>query len=164
MTIIKSLLAITVLCTGITAFGMRKEALTHEKEVAAMFDAMHNNDAQAVENLLNESSDARALANAYHPNGIAVLREAASYGNSRIVDLLIQAGAHPNPQDSYNVTPLMLAVLGSNVDIVRKLINHGANVNATDNSGQSALDYVGFGGGTTEAQKVVVRKLITDAQ
>ena len=159
MKIIKSLLPITVLCTGITAFGMKKEP-NLDAQAIELLEAVQNNDAQAVEELLKNSPE---LANSY-PGGIGIMREAATYGNTQIVDLLIRAGANPTPEDSYNLTPLMMAALGGHADVVAKLINRGADVNAVDGSGQSAFDYVEFGGGTTEEQKEAVRKLLNDAR
>ena len=49
---------------------------------------------------------------------------------SSIVTLVLNAGADVNHQKT--VTALMTAVKRMNDDMVRQLISHGANVNATD--------------------------------
>jgi uroporphyrinogen-III synthase len=162
MKIIKNLLALTVLCTGITALSMQapSEAAMQNPQAIALLEAVHADNAQTAENLLRNSPE---LANSY-PQGIALLREAASYGNPKIVDLLLAAGANITPWDSYHLTPLMMAALGGHAEIVQKLINRGADVNAVDDSGQSAFNYVEYGGGSTEEQKAAVRKLLNDAR
>ena len=163
MKTIRNFLIAAVLISGITAFGMKKEESTYdlEKERAALFDAVHN-DIQAVENVLQRAPDTQILVNG-SPHGIAILREAATLGDAEIVDRLLNAGANPNPEDSYNITPLMMAALGGHVDIVARLINAGAIVNAEDNSLQTALNFVDFGT-ATPAQKEAIRTLLQNAQ
>jgi ankyrin repeat protein len=56
--------------------------------------------------------------------------------------LLTERGANPNAPTTRGDTPLLVAArLGSN-DVVRALVELGADSNATDNTGKTALDTV----------------------
>jgi ankyrin repeat protein len=59
------------------------------------------------------------------------------------VDVLVKAGGRVNDRDIRGVTPLIAAVAGDRSDpaLVKKLIAAGADVNARDNNGESALDW-----------------------
>ena len=46
-----------------------------------------------------------------------------------------------NMEDDTKATPLILAVLGGNIEIVRHLLNHGAEINHRNYQGHSALQY-----------------------
>lgn len=46
-----------------------------------------------------------------------------------------------NLEDDTKATPLILAVLGGNIEIVKHLLNHGANINHRNWQGHSALQY-----------------------
>lgn len=46
-----------------------------------------------------------------------------------------------NMEDDTKATPLILAVLGGNLEIVKHLLNHGANINHRNWQGHSALQY-----------------------
>jgi hypothetical protein len=51
----------------------------------------------------------------------------------------LAAGANVNAQDEHGWTALMFAVLRSDVDLVRLLLQHGADVNLKTNEGNTAL-------------------------
>ena len=61
---------------------------------------------------------------------ISLLHTAVNYGQTNIVQLLLERGADVNQlSDSDDYTPLMVAIRKQNLDMVRLLIQHGANVN-----------------------------------
>ncbi len=62
--------------------------------------------------------------------------------NITLVDSLVRYGLDPNRDSSiYNITPLMHAVDTSTVAVVKKLIDHGSNVDVADNFGTTPLIY-----------------------
>ena len=67
----------------------------------------------------------------------------APNGEGAGVDALLEAGARVNDVDIRKMTPLMLAIATdhANPDTVRKLIKAGADLNAKDQNGESALDW-----------------------
>ena|GEM_PF-6763375 len=54
-------------------------------------------------------------------------------GDESAVIAQIKQGANVNLRDANSTTPLMYAVQGKNINIVRLLLDHGADVNAVDN-------------------------------
>ena len=62
-------------------------------------------------------------------------------GHVEGVTELLEAGAHVDPV-SNGETPLIVAVHGRDVPVVRVLLANGADPERTDNSGRSARDYV----------------------
>ena len=51
-------------------------------------------------------------------------------GDVAMVELLVNAGADPNVHDVRYLTPLILAALSGQYEIVQALVAHGTNVNA----------------------------------
>jgi uncharacterized protein len=73
-------------------------------------------------------------------NGMTPLFLACRNGSSRMVEILLQAGADANQPDTLGTTPLMIAAAAGNPDAVKVLIEHGAGVNAKESAhGQTAL-------------------------
>jgi uncharacterized protein len=69
-----------------------------------------------------------------------IFSEADRESAKQIVLELLKAGADINAQDRNGETPLILAAMGGEVDLVRLFISHGADVNVRDREGRSALD------------------------
>ena len=105
-----------------------------------------NGELDTVRSHLKDDPD---LANAFgqvHPNhrefmskenadaGWSALHLAAHYGRLDIVKAHIAAGAHLNAKARNGIcnTPLMSAVAGSQIEIVKYLLEQGADVNQTD--------------------------------
>lgn len=65
--------------------------------------------------------------------------------SDRMVTLLLDAGADPNLPDSF--TPLKYASWAGCSEIVRQLIQRGANINQKTNGDDTALDEIGWQGG-----------------
>ncbi len=133
--------------------------------------------------LLKNGADVNATWSGSRPLHDAVIRN-----NADLVKLLLDNGADPNARrSSYNfidigtsaghaedVTPLIMAVMNRQPDIVNLLIAHRADVNAVDASGDSALSVLagielaeqdttptggrgGFGGGQTLQPHVLLK-------
>ena len=65
---------------------------------------------------------------------------ACSYRQQDSVNILLEAGSNPNTADGNSNTCLHAAVLGScNKKIIRKITDHGANVNVTNKRNETAL-------------------------
>jgi len=54
------------------------------------------------------------------------------------LQLLLEAGANPNVADEDRVTPLMVAAMKGNLEAVRLLVTHGADVMAVNAAGLTA--------------------------
>jgi ankyrin repeat protein len=54
---------------------------------------------------------------------------------------MLAAGADLNAPNDDGETPLMRAVMMGDAELVEALVKAGANVNAADKSGKTALDY-----------------------
>jgi ankyrin repeat protein len=110
--------------------------------------AAKSNYIEAMKVLLGSGADAR-LAMANGSNVVTLLagiRPASGLNSAdQIVAslrLLTERGANPNAPTTRGDTPLLVAArLGSN-DVVRALVELGADLNATDNTGKTALDTV----------------------
>jgi ankyrin repeat protein len=81
---------------------------------------------------------------------------AAADGNVRSLRLLQMAGARVNSQGSC-CAPLLLAAGEGRLDAVRYLLDQGADVNARDERGQSALTEAAFNGNPTVMKELILR-------
>ena len=112
--------------------------------------------------------DAGADVNAQTVNGGTALHEAAINGHTGIVGALLRKGARPGVANSQAQTPLMLAcdcagprqACPWRPDIVRLLIAAGADVNARDGHGDTALRWATGG---TQAEREEIRQLLRNA-
>ena len=71
------------------------------------------------------------------------LHMAATSGSTEFVKVLLDAGANVNVHEARGMTPLMLAVATDRQDLdkTRMLISRGADVNAKNRDGETALDW-----------------------
>jgi ankyrin repeat protein len=79
---------------------------------------------------------------------------AAADGNVRSMRLLQMAGARVNNQES---APLLLAAGEGRLDAVRYLLDQGADVNARDERGRSALTEAAFNGNASVLKELILR-------
>ena len=77
--------------------------------------------------------------NATTMDGDAPLHYATGYDAWKIAEYLIEQGANVNATNDDGESPLHSALLGkrSNLDVVKKLVTHGANINAPIKYGRS---------------------------
>ena len=90
------------------------------------------------------------------------LAQAAMNGDQMVVEVLLSAGKHPDEPYKdpllQGMTPLMWATNRRHPEIMERLLQAGANIDAVDRSGLSAARYVtNLGGTSLEALKVLLR-------
>ena len=93
--------------------------------------------------LLERGPDAKAKTE----GGLTALHYAAFKGNLAMVKLLLEAGAPVNVADDRGLTPLMMAANSriKNPEVVRVLLDRGADVQAKDEFGRTAGDWARIG-------------------
>lgn len=76
-----------------------------------------------------------------------MLTSSVRHGYSRGVSRLLEAGADPNLSEPGDIgaTPLMIAAYYDHINIMKKLLAYGADINARDKTGINALFYVFIG-------------------
>jgi ankyrin repeat protein len=100
--------------------------------------------------------------------GNSRLYDAIAAGDAGLVKRLLQAGADPNSQASpltlkrtstrrYQMSPLAFALWSNKADVAMVLVEAGANPNARDLNGHSALDLATNGHMSQVAQALVAR-------
>jgi ankyrin repeat protein len=85
------------------------------------------------------------------------LHFAAWRGNAKIVELLLDSGAHINAKGKDGVTALHLTTYFAEAPTMQLLLDRGADINAKNNYGQTTLHEVAFGGNTAKAQLLLDR-------
>lgn len=81
----------------------------------------------------------RRLLEAHNPSGETLLHLAGPSGDDSVVSWLLGQGARVNARDCTKATPLMAACRYGNVPVVRALLCYEADVQATDERGETAL-------------------------
>jgi ankyrin repeat protein len=169
------------------ARGANVNATDDEEGQTALMDPVDNGDADMVQLLLARGANVNAINN----SGSTALMKAASNGDADMVQLLLARGADVNATDNDGQTALMKACVSSQVsrnprkkskgkkkrkrssqvypegpdrvDIVQLLLARGADVNATDNYGQTALMVASMNGEADIAQLLIARGANVDA-
>lgn len=96
------------------------------------------NDIYLTQELLSKGADT----NIKNFRGITPIFASAQISRNQILEMLLMAGGNPNPESEcmkdkkYN-TPLLIAALAGNIDGVKALINHGADIHYTNSEGYS---------------------------
>lgn len=108
-------------------------------------DACERGDIDFVREALKNN---KSLANASEKGNYTALMGAARNGHTDVAKLLIDNGANVNAMNEYRTIPLMFAVgdLDDYPNMVRLLLEAGADVNLTDCSGNTSLDLAQIGG------------------
>jgi len=90
-------------------------------------------------------------------HGLPLLHFAIVGGNLELLDLLLEDGAAINPPKA-PVSPLHTAVAVKPVDVIRRLLDAGADVNAPDAMGARPLDWaIDLHGPRSQAARLLVR-------
>jgi len=91
--------------------------------------------------------------------GFTSLHMAADNGHAEIVDILLEAGAKLNPQDSCTAqTPLIMAINKKKFDIAKKLISKGADPDLLTETSGCALHYAVI------KENIEIVKMLIDAK
>jgi ankyrin repeat protein len=128
--------------------------VTNDYGVAPINLAAENGDAKMLDLLLK----AGARVGSRLPSGETPLMSAARAGKVDAVDLLIGRGADLNVQQtSKGQNALMWAVAERHLNVVRILLEHGADVNAKSSSGFTALMFAGREGDSGIAELLLAK-------
>ncbi|MGH8770409.1 MAG: quinoprotein dehydrogenase-associated putative ABC transporter substrate-binding protein [Burkholderiales bacterium] len=123
------------------AFLIERKADVHAKDSdgwTAVLHAVLRNDGQSIRTLAKSGADLEALS----PGGFTPLSLAIGDGKTEAAKALIESGVKLNHGvGKAKQTPLMLAIGGvaASVELSKLLIARGADVNATNASGETAL-------------------------
>jgi len=113
--------------TSLKAHDIRQKLLT----------AVRGKNADNLKKLLSESPKYTA---GEYQNGKTLLRIAIKESTAQIVKLLLENDTSDiNLQDESGFTPLMAAAVWKKTDVVKHLLDHGADPNIRDNMGNTAL-------------------------
>ncbi|OZA30456.1 MAG: hypothetical protein B7X93_03165 [Hydrogenophilales bacterium 17-61-9] len=114
-------------------------AAADEAGETALMHAAHAGHLDAVKVLIAAGADVKTKS----PQGWTALAKAAYNGETErgyveAIEVLADAGASVNEPIFFGITPLMLAAGGGDASVVEWLINHGADVLATNEGGRTA--------------------------
>jgi len=112
-------------------------ALLPDMAVAAgapIVDAAERGTVAEVRALIKQGTDV----NAVRADGLTALHAAVYADRLDVTEELLRAGAKPGV-DRYGVTPLYLAAANGNAAMIRRLLDAGSDVNATDAGGETVL-------------------------
>ena len=91
---------------------------------------------------LKEIIACKADLDAQNKDGRTALMLACLFKQQEAVQIILEAGSNPNIADNHGYTSLFVAVLkGCRKNIIQALIDHGADVNATDKDNVTAIMY-----------------------
>jgi uncharacterized protein len=138
-----SLLQLAAYCKNKFAIDVLKRLTTKLN----IYEATCIGDEKSVTLLLHQDP---LLLNSFSPDGFTLLGLASYFGYLQIVNLLLEKGADPNikSNNSYQVNPIHSASAISNCDIVEALLKNGADVNAKQMLGITAMHTAAHNGNT----------------
>jgi len=114
-----------------------------------IFNLIDNNDVDSIGAiLLDPEHNIDEIINS-HIDGVTLLVHAVQRENPNpeIVHLLLANGANPDISSPQFQTPLMIASVSDNTEIVIQLLEFGADVNAQDSDGNTAFHMASFNNG-----------------
>jgi ankyrin repeat protein len=87
-------------------------------------------------------ASSKAIVNSANADGVTPLMIASANGQTKIVKVLLKAGANVEAKTSVQeVTALMFAALVGHLDVAQELVSGGANIKASDKDNNTAIDY-----------------------
>ncbi|MHC9543459.1 MAG: ankyrin repeat domain-containing protein [Vulcanimicrobiota bacterium] len=117
-------------------------SLTMEKKYATIFDAVENNDSEAVKNYISRGVPVSER----DSDGMTPLHYAVLKGHSMMAQLLISLDAEVNRTDSNGLAPLHCAAREGHSVIVELLLSNKASVNISTYEGLTPLHMASYGG------------------
>jgi ankyrin repeat protein len=122
-----------------------------EPPADALFAAIQRGSSGNVDRLLKSG----VSPNAIDADGVPVLMSATLFANADMVELLLQRGADPNRTGPGRATALMWAA--PDADKMRRLLSHGANVNARSETDRTAVLVAASYPGTVKALQLLLQ-------
>ncbi len=104
--------------------------------ITSLMNATINDDVQAVKFFAKSGA---SVVNQKNVGGASALHIAARRGNSEICEILIENGADIDSSDNEGWTPLMRATLAKKPDLVRMLIDQGADPKKMNSIGETVI-------------------------
>jgi ankyrin repeat protein len=104
-----------------------------------MLFAVRENRTEAVFDLLRRGMDP----NTADPSGTTLLMYVAANGNEQLLEILLANRANALKQNKYGDTALALAALNGHLNVVRRMVDYGAQINGPE---WNALHYAVFNG------------------
>uniref|UniRef100_A0A673G9W5 Histone-lysine N-methyltransferase EHMT2-like n=1 Tax=Sinocyclocheilus rhinocerous TaxID=307959 RepID=A0A673G9W5_9TELE len=115
-----------------------------------LLEAIVNNHVEVVKYLIQSG------ACVYHADGSTGLHHAAKLGNLEVLMLLLSTGqVDLNAQDSGGWTPIIWAAEHRHIDVIRALLNRGADVTLRDKEMNVCLHWASFAGSAEIAELVL---------
>ena len=113
--------------------------LEEPDEIGILFYALrHHASIEAIEMLMEYGVDI----NGCDENGVGVLDTAIKFKHRDMISFCIENGMDLDGSSRRSgITPLMLASCFNDIDTAKLLLDHGADINATDHTGMSPKDY-----------------------
>jgi ankyrin repeat protein len=122
-----------------------------DPKATRIMEALRGGDKQAFKKLVLEDPK---VGNLKGPGGATPLMQAALYGDSESLRLLLDNGANPNVRNEAGATALMWAA--NDLEKTRLLLDQGADVNARSEDGRTALLIAAGQFGSSGAVKLLV--------
>ncbi len=117
--------------------------MTYIEDSNPVFAACEKGDAASVREFLDNGGSVYAESRRHN----SLIATSCSHGYLEIVDLLLKNGLDPNrPFNDLEQTPIYQAITYRQIEIARRLIEGGADVNARDRHESTPLAYVVGGG------------------
>jgi ankyrin repeat protein len=115
---------------------MKKESIM-SKELHHLFQAIKEHRLEQVKAAIKND---QSLVNLKDDKGNIALIVAAEYGTTGIIDYLLKHDAHINYQlPPHHYTPLIVGIRAGRKDIVKYLLESGADINKVDDQDRNAL-------------------------
>ncbi|KAG5788260.1 hypothetical protein H9Q69_012676 [Fusarium xylarioides] len=130
----------------------------NENRMSLLHIATRDNDRRSVALLI----DRGLTINESDANGDTILHYAVRNNSADLVQLILSCNQHHQQleiPDRAGITPLVNAVLGSNLSIVQTLLNHGSNCDSQDRDGLTPLHYA-----AAQGYSLVLARLIAKTQ
>jgi ankyrin repeat protein len=115
------------------------------------FQAIRQNDLPALRALLKTAD-----VNARGAQGVTPLMNAAAFGSSDALAVLLEAGADVNARDDFAATPLLFGA--SDAAKVKLLVERGADVNARSKAGRTPLTLAASTAGASAAARLLLER------